>query len=224
MRRSTTHFALCIALLPAVSVSAPNRALDDLSIPGVHWQRVQPASLQGVALAYRTFRSDESPVHVAAALAAGYPQFRQVLSVAGHLVLSGMHDDAHWLAHIEPGPAGTLGMISVLQIPAKSAPHAVPPTAYTSWPAWLPAQSRLVFDHAGSRSGALRQRVFRVPDKAGDLSAYLRRELRLQGWSSIDPGSSTGGPDVWQRRQSVMHVSVHSAGRRGSLLYVQEQR
>lgn len=224
MNQSTIHFALCMVLLPAVSVSAPNRALDDLSVPGVHWQHVEPATLHGVALAYRAFRSDESPVRVAAAFSAGYPQFRQVLSVAGHLVLSGMLDDTHWLAHIEPVPAGARGVVSVLQMSRESAANAAPPTATAARPAWLPSQSRIVFDHAGSHSGALRQRVFRVPDKARDLSAYLRRELRRQGWSSIHPGSSSGGPDVWQRRKAVMHVSVHSTGSGSSLLYVQEQR
>lgn len=224
MSRLRFQCVLCVALAPSVSAATPDRELEALSVPGVHWQRVEPASLQGVALTYRGFRSDQSPVQVAAALSADYTQFRQVLSVAGHLLLSGVRDGAHWLAHIEPGPAGASGTVSVLQV-SQGGAAAVPFLANASGtPAWLPAGSRTVFDHVGGRSGAWRQRVFRVADDVSGLSAYLREALRERGWSSIQPGSDGGGVGIWQRRQALMHVSLRSAGRGSSLLYVQEQR
>lgn len=224
MSRLRFQLVLCAVLAPSVSLAAPNRELEELSVPGVHWQRAEPASLQGVALTYRGFRSDQSPVQVAAAFSADYPQFRQVLSVAGHLLLSGMRDGAHWLAHIEPGPKGASGTVSVLQVP-QGTDAAVPFLTNASGPpAWLPAGSRTVFDHVGGRSGAWRQRVFRVADDATSLSAYLRKALRVRGWSPIQPGSDAGGVGIWQRRQALMHVSLRSAGRDSSLLYVQEQQ
>lgn len=224
MRLSSIHVVFWIALLPAVSLAAPNRELEDLVVAGLHWQDAEPAIMQGVALAYRGFRSDESPVQVAAALSAGYPQFRQVLSVAGHLLLSGMRDGAHWLAHVEPVADGARGTVSVLHMPDGSAADPESGMTPTGLPAWLPAQSRIVLDHSGDHSGTVRQQVFRVPGNTGDLTAYLRTELRSRGWSLIHPVNRYGVPGVWQRGPAVMHVSVHSAGIGNSLLYVQEQR
>ena len=132
------------------------------------------------------------------------------------VLLSGSNEGWHWVAHIEAASSGTQGYVSMLG-PASGS------VGQELLPGWLPPGSAAVARHSsGAHGRSVVQHVYRIPLDSLQLSTYLRKQLRAEGWIP-EPGlASAQAPAEWHRGGSSLKFVV-AAAESGSALYVQRK-
>lgn len=199
LRLALTASFLCTAAVAWALHSAPER-LNSLSVQGLRWGSIQPMLLSGVPAYMKPFTSGDSALPAAQSLAAHTDLFQRVLMTPGTIILSGLQADWHWLAQVDTLGAGAKGYVSAMRIgPAFPAAGAM---LHDPGFSWLPAQSRRRFtyrDIASSRTAA--QHVYSIDLPMSVVTAYVRRQLRAEGWEA-EPIVGFAGHSVWRRRSS----------------------
>lgn len=206
----------CVAPLPAVAMQADYNRLASLEVPGLAWEAGQSMYLSGVPAYMRPFSSLQAPAAVAEALSAKAGVFQRVLVARRKVLLSGLNEGWHWLAHIEAAPSGAQGYVSMLGLaPGSGGPEPLP--------AWLPPGSAPAFGHtSGPHGGTVVQHVYRIPLDSRQLSTYLRKQLRAEGWVPEPALASAQTPAEWRRGGSSLKLVV-AAAETGTALYVQHK-
>jgi hypothetical protein len=202
----------------AVGPDALAARLAALQVPGVSWQAQHYIDMSGVPIHVRPFFSTLDATRLARSLASQTGQFQRLITLADTLLLSGLHADAHWLAKIDVSDAGASGYVSVLAV------DATPPARggqALDVQAWLPANAAALYRHRSASNGrTLEQYFYSVTDTPPVSMAYVRQQLRRQGWRHDPSFAGIGGGEAWSRKGSRLTV-LASAQPRGSALYIQ---
>jgi hypothetical protein len=189
--------------------------LASLSIPGIKWDEDYELELAQVPAYARPFQSSETAVHVARSLAVHTDIFQLALSLPGKIVLSGLDSNWHWLAQIESTQAGARGQVSALRTRLPASGNSTG-TAYS----WMPVHAVRHFSHrTESAAGTVWQQVYSVALAPAELTAYLRRQLRAEGWVGEPQLAAAPQHSAWRRNETrLMLFPQQSPG--GSSLFV----
>jgi len=201
--------------LPAIGAQADYSRLAALEAPGLVWDSGQSMQLSGVPVYVRPFSSMRRPADVAQALSAKTGVFQRILVAQRKILLSGLDDGWHWLAHIESDERGTQGYVSMLGL-------AVDASDRGPMPAWLPPQADRLFSHHDAPAGTVAQQLYTVPLNATQLSTYLRKQLRAEGWTPEPQLAGLAGHSAWRRGQSRLTLALSPAAS-GTSLYIQHR-
>lgn len=209
----------CIWMTPAAwAVQAAPERLNSLAVQGLRWEPVQSMSMSGVSMHFKPFSSDEAMLAVARSLAAHSGLFQRVLAVKDTIILSGLQADWHWLARVETVAAGAEGYVSAMRIGLDSinAGQADAEPGFT----WLPAPAQRRFAYRSSPpSPTVAQYVYSIGLPMQALTAYVRRQLRAEGWEAEPAIAGTAGHSVWRRSNSRLMLFPQE-GPAGTDLYV----
>lgn len=219
MLKVSSYFVACavgvVIAQAAVADSFAGERLASLSIPGIKWGAGHELELSGVPAYARPFSSHETAVHVARSLALHTDIFQHALSLPDKFVLSGLGQTWHWLAQIESTPAGAKGQVSALRT-GPLAPRKSTRAGFT----WLPVHAARQFSHRmHSAAGTVEQHVYSVAVAPAELTVYLRRQLRAEGWVAEPLLAATRHHSAWRRNDArLMVFPQQSPG--GSSLYI----
>lgn len=192
--------------------------LDALQVPGLHWEEPQSVDMSDVPMHVRAFSSRLDAVQVARHLASKARYFQRLTTLGHTLMLSGLHEDAHWLAQIDVSATGSSGYVSVL---ASAATPSIRAGQDLTPHGWLPGNSARLYRHRSTSKGrTLAQYVYTVNAPADVSMAYVRQQLRRQGWAHEPSLAGVGGGSVWSRKGAELAVFA-SAQPQGSALYIQ---
>ncbi|MGB3288674.1 MAG: hypothetical protein WBA83_05320 [Burkholderiaceae bacterium] len=175
--------------------------LSSFSMQGLRWESVQSMFLSGVPAHVRPFASDLAALPVARSLAAHVDLFQRVLVTPGTIILSGWQANWHWLAQVDALSRGAKGYVSAMRVdPAASAEGAA---LHEPGFSWLPAASRRQFVYRdASPSAKATQHVYRIGLPMQALTAYVRRQLRAEGWEAEPAIAGLAGHSIWRHGSS----------------------
>jgi hypothetical protein len=189
-----------------------------LHVPNVSWQEQQSVDMSGIAVHVRPFSSSLDAIQLARSLASETGRFQRLTTLADTLLLSGLQTDAHWIAKIDVSTTGSSGYVSVLASGAASSVHAGPSLDVH---AWLPVDAAALYRHRSTANGrSLSQYIYSVGDSAAASMAYVRQQLRRQGWKDDPAFAGVGSGSAWSRKGSTLAVFA-SARPQGTALYIQ---
>lgn len=202
----------------ALSASA---SFSELDVPGLQWTASQSMLLSAVPLRVRAFTFPGEPVQLAQLYSGKPAYFQRILFSTGRIVLSGLRNGEHWLADMHPTATGTGGKLSVMRVAQdQDASHRDPPLFFR----WLPAQARALFsrqdlsDASPGKDGVVGQHVFSVAMPGPDVTAYVRRQLRSDGWLEEPVYADMAGHSSWRRKTSRLALfSSQEPGGKSSL-------
>lgn len=167
----------------------------------VVWGNVETMNVGGVAMRMAGFSSSNAADVVAQKLTKATTVFDRVLTMPGHLVLSGIKDSWHWLALISVSSSGSYGYVSALQS------RSVSPIGSLPWmPQHFPA---LLSIRDAQDSQVLTQYAHRFPFSEAVLRKSVEQRLLLQGWKRQPGIDAVGSP--WKWRQSGEQLSIVTA-------------
>ncbi|MEB2399203.1 MAG: hypothetical protein OZ927_06655 [Alcaligenaceae bacterium] len=198
-------------------------AFSEFAAPGLLWTSSQSMLLSGVPLRVRAFSYQGEPLRLAQLYAAKPAYFQRILVAGGGVVLSGLRNGEHWLAELHPAATGTSGRLSVMRVARGQPPDPGRPRPVFRW---LPPQARPLFslqdrpDAPPGKAGAAGQHVFSVAMSVTDLTAYLRRRLRSDGWVEEPAYAAVAGHSAWRRSSSRLALSSLPEAEGESSLYV----
>ncbi|KAA0911684.1 hypothetical protein [Pusillimonas sp. ANT_WB101] len=196
------------ALLPFGSAHADVASrLNNMQVPGLVWQPVQPIDVAAIPLHIKPFTATQSVARVAEALADHQDVFQRILVSPGLAILSGVSEEAHWLAEIwrvSEHPESSAGRVSVLSFAGLPNLPVADHHAY----AWLPTHATKLAQwgddtvgpptQAAEPARGVIQTLYRMPASAAILRHQLASRLRSQGWSALLPMSSELSVPSWQ--------------------------
>ncbi|MFW7342796.1 hypothetical protein V0R37_14805 [Pollutimonas sp. H1-120] len=201
-RRLRLGLLACIWMSPAAwAVPAVPERLNSLVVQGLRWEPVQSMSMSGVPTHFKSFSSDEAMLTVARSLAAHSGLFQRVLAVKDTIILSGLQADWHWLAQVDTVAAGAAGYVSAMRIGLDSinGGQADVEPGFT----WLPAPAQRRFAYrSSSPSPTVAQYVYSIGLPMQALTAYVRRQLRAEGWEAEPTIAGLAGHSAWRRSTS----------------------
>lgn len=196
---------LTLLLSPAAEAYAPMK-IDTADIVrhfkavGVDWDDDETMNVGGVVLRTAGFRSTDSVNSLARKFTKASTVFDRVLTMPGHLVLSGLKGNLHWLALLSVSPSGTHGYVSALQTRSVS-PIASPP--------WALQHSPALFSFSDVQNGqTFTQYVHRFPLTESALRTGVKRRLVQQGWK---PQVEHDFDNRWQWRRSGEQLLIVTA-------------
>lgn len=175
------------------------------------WSAPEGASLNGIPVYWVEFTSKASFLDTARALARHHDRFQKVLVFNGALALTGVRAEWHWLAEIQPAPAGSRGRVSLLRVPVQ--PPGLAPENRTHSPfSWLGHKAALGFRQESLVSGRrIVQEMYNGSLPAGNLSAYVHDNLRRTGWQPDPQLSANSRMAMWRRNASRLFIMAVSA-------------
>jgi hypothetical protein len=209
----------CIAFTTsAMALQVTQERLGSLVVHGLRWEPMQTMLLSGVPAYLRPFSSGNAAVPVARSLAANTDLFQRMLTIPGTIVLSGLQADWHWLARVDVLAEGAKGYVSAMHIsPAwPGADQEGDKPGFT----WLPAQAQRRFVYrSGMASPTVAQHIYSIALPVQALTAYLRRQLRVEGWEAEPTVAVMPGYSAWRRQTSRLMLFTQ-AGAAGTDLYI----
>lgn len=213
---------LLLVVIAAKSTSgfaSPYRAqFDEFAVSTAHvlvWQSLQAMEANGIPLLIRSFRASRSASDVAALMSAHSEYFQRLLVTPGLIRLSGVTENAHWLAELEPHPDGTQGRVSVLSL----RPPGVAGSRFPDW-SFIPKGGRRLSHHAEqkTRHSALNSAIYAFNIDPDALMDRIESTLRREGWSQEISGQPVSRHRLW-RSQAMRLVLFAQATPTGSILY-----
>jgi hypothetical protein len=197
--------------------AAPER-LSSLAVQGLRWEPMQSMSLSGVPAHLKPFVSDNAAVSVALSLSTHSDLFQRVLTTPGTIVLSGLQADWHWLAQVDTLAKGAKGYVSAMRV-APALASAGPAGAEPGFP-WLPRQAQRRFAYRSNMTSPIvSQHVYSIALPIQALTAYVRRQLRAEGWKAEPAIAGASAYSAWHRQTSRLMLFAQ-AGSVGTDLYV----
>lgn len=227
---------LGLGLTPVVSAHAEVVSrLQAMHVPDLIWQPVQHMDVAAIPLHVKPFTSVQSVAWVAERLAQNQDLFQHILVSPGLAVLSGVHEEAHWLAeiwHVSDQSEGSAGRVSVLSFSGLSSLPAAEQQAY----AWLPVHAKklaqwhdgavTVRGHVPEPASAVTQTLYRLSSSAARSRSQIAARLGSQGWSSQAVSTSDAREipwEVWQRQNETLFLFFLNTPQ-GFFLYVHHTR
>jgi hypothetical protein len=182
-------------------------AFTELGTPGLRWTMDQSMRVAGVPLQVRGFTFAGEPSRLAQLYSGKPAYFQRILVSPGRIVLSGLRNEQHWLAEMYPTPSGSAGRVSVMRVKREGAAWARGHRAFR----WLPAQAEPLFSqqdsgHARGEGASASQHVFRLLGSDQDVTAYVRQQLRSDGWLEEPVYAGLGGHSAWRRKKARLAV------------------
>ncbi|NYT77948.1 hypothetical protein H0A71_13160 [Alcaligenaceae bacterium] len=181
--------------------------LNTMQVPGLVWQPVQPIDVAAIPLHIKPFTATQSVARVAEALADHQDVFQRILVSPGLAILSGVSEEAHWLAEIwrvSEHAESSAGRVSVLSFAGLPNLPVADHHAYS----WLPTHATKLAQwgdgtvgppsRAAELARGVIQTLYRMPASAAISRHQLASRLRSQGWSALLPMSSELSVQSWQ--------------------------
>lgn len=181
------------------------------------WARLQQFDVPGARVSLQYFQAPVAPVQAARQLAAASGMRLTRLQFAGTVLwLSGGQGAEHWLAQLQPGAGGAIGLVSRLM------PASAPVVGFD--PAGLaPVDARRVFQVADRPPGdPASLSSFDCPGTLSQVAQTVGQALRAARWSAAEPASGAVAanasllPAEW-RHPDIGRLSVHLHARPGSV-------
>lgn len=205
--------------VPPQAIGSVSEHFAALESAPVVWAELQEMRLFGVPAFQRSFSSTESEHNVAAILAAHTTIFQRSVAFKNKIVLSGVGSDWHWVAEIDSAPFGVRGSVSALRIREPELNHALAVGPNPGFD-WLPRQAKRRFSQ---RTTVLNRRVldeiYSTALGADELLVYVRKQLRLKGWTDEPSLAWSSDMSVWRRSASELTL-ISSASHGGSALFI----
>src|SRR5690606_38240804 len=155
----------------------------------------QSVDMSGVPMHVRAFSSSLDAAQVARHLASTSRHFQRLTTLGHTLMLSGLHANAHWLAKIDVSSAGSSGYVSVL---ASAAAQPIRAEQDRTLHGWLPDDAARLYRHRSTSKGrTLGQYVYTVNAPVDVSMAYVRQQLRREGWAHEPSFAGVGSGSVW---------------------------
>ncbi len=188
-----------------------------LEVAGVRWLDTHDGSANGVVFRTALFVSEHDAVALAAQLSRiTGPLFSRLLTLPGQLVLSGVSPDGHWLASISPGPDGSRGYVSLLDMRATTT------RGSNGADAAILAGTAPIFsfeDHAGRQR--VRHQVYNIAGHSDGVKSDVLRRLRKLGWVRDDMPSTDGMG--WSAQRGGQQLSIAFAPQpTGQIIYARQ--
>lgn len=164
----------------------------------VLWGDVEAMRVGGVAMRMAGFRSSDAADVVAQKLTQATTIFDRVLTMPGHLVLSGIKESWHWLALISVSSTGSYGYVSTLQSRSVAPIGSLP---------WMPQNFPALYATRDAQdSQILTQYAHRFPFSHAALRKSVEQRLRQQGWKPQAGIDAVGSP--WKWHQSGQQLTI----------------
>ena len=164
----------------------------------VLWDDVEAMSVGGVVMRMAGFRSSNAADVVAQKFTQATTVFDRVLTMPGHLVLSGVKESWHWLALISVSSTGSYGYVSTLQSRSVSPIGSLP---------WMSQHFPALYATRGAKDRQiLTQYAHRFPFSHAALRKNVEQQLLQQGWKRQAGIDAVGSP--WEWHQSGQQLSI----------------
>lgn len=174
-------------------------AIQTLDQSGWVWSEESALHVSGVRMAQRRWRASVSQAQAARRLSEHFKFLDRMLILDGRIVLSGLVAERHWLAEILQHPAGSHGVISVLDA------RAVPSLGF-DFSSYLPRGTHSVFRNVEALDNKnITRAAFRSDLPEAALLQHFRHVLSDAGWRHE---AGPGGTLRWWRGKAQLDVQV----------------
>ncbi|MGB6241134.1 MAG: hypothetical protein WBF69_01500 [Castellaniella sp.] len=211
--------ALAAAVLPGIAAAQTWDPAEAIRQAGWVWAAPEQFDLQGAQVSLQRFQAPGDPAHAARRLAAVSEGRLTRLQLDGTaLFLSGGRGAEHWLAQVQPGAEGTIGLVSRL-VPVAAASAAFDPVSLA------PAGARRMLQMSSRPPADLALlSSFDCPGTVTRVAAAVGQALQAARWSVADlvqnadyaAGADVSLPAQW-RHPDGSRLSVHLHPRRQSV-------
>lgn len=213
MLRHTVSLALFALLYVDAHASTQIDSADivkHFSSVDVVWDDLEAMSVGGVAMRMAGFSSSDSADVVAQKLTQASSVFDRVLTMPGHLVLSGIKKSWHWLALISVSASGSYGYVSALQSRSVSPIGSLP---------WMPQHFPALFVIRDAHdSQMLTQYAHQFPFSWVALRKSVEQRLLQQGWKHQAGVDAVSSPWKWRRAGEQLSI-VMVPDKEGTIMY-----
>ena len=188
----------------AIAFAQSQMAFPHAVTPVFRWAEPLDMQVSGIPVVVRSFVATSTLEQAAQIMALHRRHFQRVTTLPGSILLSGVHDDRHWVAQLEAGPGVVRGMVSALPLdlrPLRSGRgrHEMAP--------WLTQNAGLIFSHTSLVSGRkITQSLYRPHQPVADFVHALGEQLEQAGWQRDGPASWVSGAVHARRSGGSMDV------------------
>ncbi|MDN5841863.1 MAG: hypothetical protein L0H54_00225 [Alcaligenaceae bacterium] len=186
-------------LVLALWSSAAWAVIPPLDQSGWAWSEESTLRVSGVRISERRWRASMPQAQAARRLSEHFTFLDRMLILNGRIVLSGLAAERHWLAEIIHHPAGSHGVVSVLD-----AVRVVPPGFDFSL--YLPHGTHSVFRNIETLDNkTITRAAYRSNLPEAALRRHFRHVLSSAGWRHE---ASSGGTLHWWRGKAQLDLQI----------------